>query len=96
MQGSTEVIQGQIGFGMPHEYQIWSEEPQAGTKYIDEVKGHAGVKQGHPRSNCFTMPYENQIWSEEPQTKTKHIYGVKGHEGVNRGLPMSKCFRNVL
>ena len=70
MQGSLGVIWGQIPLGMPYENQIWSEEPQTGTKHIDGVEGHAGVTWGQIP---LGMPYETQIWSEEPQTRTKHI-----------------------
>ena len=43
MQGSPEVIWGQITVEMPYENQVWSEEPQIRTKHIGGVKGHAGV-----------------------------------------------------
>ena len=65
MQGSPGVTWGQMPSGMPYETQIWSEEPQTGTKYIVGAKGHGGVTRGQM---TLGMPYVNQIWSEEPQT----------------------------
>ena len=53
MQGSTGVIWGQISLGMPYDNQIWSEEPQTGTKDIDGVKDHAGINWDHLGSNFF-------------------------------------------
>ena len=53
MQGSPEVIWGQMPLGMPYENQIWSEESQTGTKYIVGGEGHAGVTRGHLGSNVF-------------------------------------------
>jgi len=46
---------------MPYDDQIWSEEPQAQTKFIDGVKGHAGVTWGQI---ALGIPYDFQIWSE--------------------------------
>ena len=53
MQGSPEVIWGQIPLGMPYETQIWLEEPQTKSKQFDGVNCHAGVTQGHLGSNDF-------------------------------------------